>query len=578
MVRTIRKMPLPGTPDPSPRAYEAPHAALSRRAAAEGFVLLKNEDHLLPLDPGKPVALYGAGASKTVKGGTGSGDVNERYRVSIYEGLTNAGFTVTTGDWIAAYDALYERARLDWRERVLKKYEASDKCGIAFFDAYSTTAFHIPAGPAVQLTQADTAIYVLSRIAGEGADRHAAPGDYYLSPEERAMLSDICRMYRDVVVLLNTGSVVDLGFMEEFENIRALMLILQPGMEGGNAVADVLTGRVCPSGRLTDTWALRYEDYPGAADYSHNNGDVSRECYNEGIYVGYRFFDSFGLPVRHGFGEGLSYTTFEMSGIPFMDVRGTTYYDTCIENGKRPCGWCRPKRSDEKEPLHLYPADMLMGDDFMSKDELKKMWVDTSHEQWGATRRLTEEEKVALKRHKTAARERARKPDNLTEQQSHDFMTLTQPGLAFWAQKGYSTFHLRNCRKIGGLKNLKGFARYSDAIHSGYKPCRFCKPTSRSDIIRSVPIYQKVRDTETVEDLDRLCDELGWAHRREDRDYFIETPTGKWKIITGTMPVDVYHINKVTNPTDDYHKQHRLFISMTDTVKYILLHDKALIE
>ena len=174
---------------------------------------------------------------------------------------------------------------------------------------------HIPAGPAVQPTHADTAIYVLSRIAGEGADRFAAPGDYYLSPEEYAMLSDICKMYRDVVVLLNTGSVVDLGFMDEFENIRALMLILQPGMEGGNAVADVLTGRVCASGRLTDTWALRYEDYPGAADYSHNNGDVSREYYNEGIYVGYRFFDSFGMPARYSFGEGLSYTTFELSGI-----------------------------------------------------------------------------------------------------------------------------------------------------------------------------------------------------------------------------------------------------------------------
>ena len=106
MVHTIRKMPPPGTPDPTPRAYEAPHAALSRRAAAEGFVLLKNEGHLLPLDPGKPVALFGSGASKTVKGGTGSGDVNERYRVSIFEGLTNAGFSVTTADWIKAYDAL----------------------------------------------------------------------------------------------------------------------------------------------------------------------------------------------------------------------------------------------------------------------------------------------------------------------------------------------------------------------------------------------------------------------------------------------------------------------------------------
>lgn len=269
---------------------------------------------------------------------------------------------------------------------------------------------------------------------------------------------------------------------------------------------------------------------------------------------------------------------YQVTRIPFMYVRGATYYDTCLEHGKRPCGWCKPKRSDEVEPLHVYPADMLMGDDFISKDELKRMWVDPAQAQWGATRKLTEREKVALKRHKSAAKERANKPESLSGQQAHDFMTLTQPGYAFWAQAGYSNFHLRNCKRLGGLSNLRGFARYSDATRAGLKPCRICKPTQKHDIMKSVPIYQKTRKTETVEDLDRMCDQLGWAHVYEEPEYRIETPAGKWKIITGTMPVDVFHINKVTQPDEtNYHKQHRLFISMTDTIKYIRQHDESLI-
>lgn len=270
---------------------------------------------------------------------------------------------------------------------------------------------------------------------------------------------------------------------------------------------------------------------------------------------------------------------YQVTRIPFMDVRGATYYDTCLENGKRPCGWCKPKRSDEKEPPHLYPANMLMGDDFLSKDEQKKMWVDMSQEAWGATRRLTEEEKVALKRHKEAAKERERMPQNMTAQQADDFYTLTQSRFAFWAQEGYSTFHLRNCKKMGGLSNLRGFSTYSDAIRSGYKPCRFCKPSAKNDIVKSIPIYQRRRDEETVEDLDQLCDRLGWTHSQDGKEYRIETPTGKWKIVTGTRPVDVYHINKVTQPGEmNYHKQHRLFISMTDTVKYIRKHDDDLMR
>lgn len=311
MKSIIRKRAPGGTPSAQPRAYEAPHAALSRRAAAEGFVLLKN-DGCLPLGAGSRVALYGAGAVRTVKGGTGSGDVNERRVVSIREGLENAGFEIADPGWLDVCEADYAAARQAWKACILAQYARNGGGGMAFFDAYSANPFKLPAGPAAVSDDADIAIYVLSRIAGEAKDRVNAPGDYRLTDAEHAMLRDICQTHETVIVLLNTGGVVDLSFVDEFPQIRGLMLILQPGMEAGNAVADALLGAVNPSGRLTDTWALRYEDYPGALEYSHNNGDTGREFYNEGIYVGYRYFDSFDIPARYGFGAGLSYTAFDV--------------------------------------------------------------------------------------------------------------------------------------------------------------------------------------------------------------------------------------------------------------------------
>ena len=332
MKRIVLPRSLTGTVNPEPQAYEIQHAALARKAAAEGFVLLKNEADTLPLKPGKPVALYGAGASRTIKGGTGSGDVNERYSVSIYEGLKNAGLSITTEAWIAAYDRCYDQARAAWKQEILEKAAGGPK-GLEFFFAYSTTPFLSPVGDAVVPTDTDTAIYVLSRVAGEGADRFAAPGDYFLQPEEHQMLADICAVYPRVILLVNTGGVVDLSFLDEFPQIQALLVISQPGMEGGNAVADVLLGKVNPSGKLTDSWAYRYEDYPNAATFSHNNGNVQKERYEEGIYVGYRYFDSFGIPVRYGFGEGLSYTTFAWkAAAPQVGADGTVTLDVTVAN------------------------------------------------------------------------------------------------------------------------------------------------------------------------------------------------------------------------------------------------------
>lgn len=331
MIRTIKYRPLPGVPTLEPQEYEAPHAALSRRAAAEGMVLLKNEGNLLPLPEGARLALYGAGAVKTVKGGTGSGDMNERYSVTIWEGLKNAGYQITSEKWLRDYEAAYDQARQAWKAEVLRKKAQGDCPG--FFAAYSATPFRSPSGSMVTGSGAQTAVYVLSRVAGENKDRIAEKGDYFLSDEEYRMLAGICRQYQHVVVVLNVGGVVDLSFLDEFPNIQAVLLAGQPGMEGGNAVADVLSGKVTPSGKLTDTWAFRYEDYPNSAAFSHNNGDVFHERYSEGLYIGYRYFDSFAVRARYGFGFGLSYTDFSIETAEIRtDKDGTVIISADVTN------------------------------------------------------------------------------------------------------------------------------------------------------------------------------------------------------------------------------------------------------
>ena len=181
----------------------------------------------------------------------------------------------------------------------------------------------MPAGGPIEKTDADVVFYILSRVAGEGADRYDKEGDYYLTETEKKQLSDICSLYKHVVVAVNTGGLADLSFMDEFSNIEALLQIVQPGMEGGNAFVDIVSGAATPSGKLTDSWAYKYEDYPNSESFSHNNGNVDTEYYKEGLYVGYRYFDSFDVPVRYGFGYGLSYTDFEtkVTGVSCADEK-----------------------------------------------------------------------------------------------------------------------------------------------------------------------------------------------------------------------------------------------------------------
>ena len=280
--------------------------ALSREAAGEGIVLLENNG-VLPLKKTESVALYGTGALFMSKGGFGSGDVNEREIVSPVEGFRNAGIRIADGEYLEKYRAIYEKARKGWREEVLSGVKGNGPR--ALIDSYLSHPLSLPCGPEIEKTDADTALYILPRQAGEGADRRLEKGDYYLSDAETEDLGILRKMYRKLIVVLNSASVIDLSYIDSIKP-DALLLLSQPGMEGGNALADVVFGDVSPSGKLTDTWAFRYEDYPSSKTF-HTSLDAS-ERYEDGIYVGYRYFSTFGVRPRIPFGYGLSYTTFSL--------------------------------------------------------------------------------------------------------------------------------------------------------------------------------------------------------------------------------------------------------------------------
>src|SRR4051794_5618633 len=309
------------TTDPNPGALELQNAQLSRRAATEGMVLLENRDNALPMAKSGNVAIFGVGAYKTVKGGTGSGDVNNRYTVTARQGLEKAGYRVTTSPayWSAmtsAYDTKYGTGPAPLFGPPID---------------YASVEQQLTAGTVQPTAPTTTAIYVLARNSGEGRDRSAAAGDYQLTDVERADVALIGRTYRHVVVVLNTGGVVDTSFYREVNAgardpfggtaVDSLLLMSQAGQESGNALVDVLNGTVDPSGRLTDTWASKYSYYPASSTFGANDGNTDTEPYREGIYVGYRYFDSFykkinpadpASVVDYPFGYGLSYTNFKI--------------------------------------------------------------------------------------------------------------------------------------------------------------------------------------------------------------------------------------------------------------------------
>lgn len=320
-----------GTMTQQPSERELAHGRLAREAAAEGIVLLKNEG-ILPLVPSAPVALLGGGADRTVKGGTGSGDVNNRESISIYRGFQDIGVSVTSKDWLLDYQKRYEAARDVWRARVLEDLKHVDNP----FDAYAANSFSLPEGRKISagdIEGASAAVYVISRISGEGKDRRRIEGDYYLSRKEQEDLLYLDQADMPVVLILNTGAPIELtDILAKTENIRAILNISLPGQEGGHAVADVLFGKTTPGGKLTATWAKRYEDYPSAENFGYLNGDLEKEEYREGIYVGYRYFDSFHIQPLFPFGYGMSYTDFSIKYDGLRVTREGIEVSVAVEN------------------------------------------------------------------------------------------------------------------------------------------------------------------------------------------------------------------------------------------------------
>lgn len=398
MKRVIRGFS--GYQNPQVTDRELRNRAVARKAAANGVVLMKNNG-VLPLSKDKPIGLFGGGAVKTIKGGTGSGDVNCREMVSIYEGLKNAGFQITSTDWLETYREIYDQARIDWKNMIIKESENNTDDPLGLFSVYSANPFSMPRGREIRPEDVDGAsavIYVISRVAGEATDRFDKAGDYYLSEYEEQDLKLLSAKCENLIILLNTGAQIDMKFIHSLPNVGAIVLISQPGMEGGNGVADVLCGDVVPSGKLTDTWAENYEDFPNSATFSHNNGDIYEEYYNEGIYVGYRYFTSFGVKPAYPFGFGLSYTEFSVTPGKFetdgrkiyltSEVRNTgdTYcgrevtqvYASCPQSGipkelKRLCGFKKTGvlRPGESEILKLsFPVKELA-----SFSEEKGAWI-----------------------------------------------------------------------------------------------------------------------------------------------------------------------------------------------------------
>ncbi len=337
------KNQLPGTASAQISERERKHAALIRRIAAEGIVLLENNG-ILPLSPQSKIALYGFGARYTVKGGTGSGSVNNRSSISVDQGLRSAGFEITNSAWLDNYDLRYRQERDRWIQSIYDMSEPGNPESL--YRTFSSHPMPAPAGMDITGGDADTALYILSRISGEGADRKYAPGDYLLSDQETRDLKTLRSLYAHLIVVLNVGGVMDLSLVETIRP-DALVLLSQAGMEGGNSLADVLTGKIPFSGRLTDSWPLRYEDLPSSAHFSHNDGNLIREYYTDDIYVGYRFFDSFSIRPRYPFGYGLSTTDFEETVESAETDQGIFRVRVRVRNTGGRCG---------RQVLQLYAA------------------------------------------------------------------------------------------------------------------------------------------------------------------------------------------------------------------------------
>ena len=287
-------------------------ARIARQAAAESMVLLRNEGHALPLGAAHSVAAFGNTSYNAIAGGTGSGDVNRRYTISIVQGLTSAGVGV---------DANLSRAYTEY----LAAEKAKGPKTRGLLDPAPVIAEMALDSSLVsqQARTTDMALVTLGRSAGEGRDR-TVENDFNLTAAEQALVQQVAAAFhaqgKKVVVVLNVGGVVEVASWRD--KVDAILLAWQPGQEAGNAVTDVLRGTVAPSGRLATTFPVSYSDLPYASDYPGHvrpgaaraanplQGQESENAYSEGVYVGYRYFNTFAIKTAYEFGYGLGYTSF----------------------------------------------------------------------------------------------------------------------------------------------------------------------------------------------------------------------------------------------------------------------------
>lgn len=303
---------------------ELRNAEVCRRAATESMVLLENNG-ALPLET-KTLALFGSGAVRTVRGGTGSGDpfngglsgggdalVNqsERYHINFMDAAIAEGISVVNEQSLREFAKGYDAAQLAGANNPMITFA---------YPEFAPTSEEIKAAS----KKSDTAVYVLARNAGEGADRSMTKkvkigdemvelGDYELSDTEKRVLKEVSESFEHTVLVLNIGGVIDMKYIKGLSGIGAVIFCGQPGQEAGRSILDVLYGRVNPSGKTTATWAENYSDYPAHETFAMNDGNVDVERYTEGIFVGYRWFDTFGKKPIYPFGYGKSYTHFDIS-------------------------------------------------------------------------------------------------------------------------------------------------------------------------------------------------------------------------------------------------------------------------
>jgi len=446
IVRTPHFNKFNATNEPNLKA----HAAVTRETAAEGMVLLKNNG-ALPLDVNQKirrrVALFGTGSYNFLSGGVGSGCVHTPYIVDLVEGLSNVGIE-TTPDLTEIYRKYIDYAKL--------KFEA-DRPQARWFEAPALGDQKMPEIEISdlclnkQVGQSDAAIITISRQAGEGIDRKV-DGEFGLTELERSMIQRVSAAYhaenKPVIVVINSGSVIETTSWSSYPD--AILVAWQPGEEGGNSVVDILTGKVCPSGRLTMTWPLNAADHPSTKNFpqdmdlflyeSAKNGGAplsTRDYTNhdEDIWVGYRYFDTWNREVAYPFGYGLSYTTFAF-GKPTVKRAGDKITVTVsVKNVGKVAG---------KEVAQVYVTAPAGKIDKPSK-ELKA---------FGKTRTLNPGESETLTM--TLA--------------VRDLASFDEAGSQWLADAGTYTFHVgKNIADICGTATLK-VAEYTEKVTNSLAP------------------------------------------------------------------------------------------------------------